>query len=563
MADENAEFQPQRAAARPACPRPESAPASPQRTIDMDHRVHIRRALISVSDKTGVVEFAGALRQLGVEIISTGGTAELLAEAGVAVTTVEQVTGFPEMMDGRVKTLHPAVHGAILARRDDDRHVESMRAHGIDPIDLVCVNLYPFEETSRRDGASDDDVIEQIDIGGPTLLRSAAKNHQFVAVVTSPLDYPRVLHELLSHDTTTSLQLRRELAAAAYQRTCEYDAAISGWIAPGEGSDLPGELALTMRRRQLLRYGENPHQAAALYVDPTSHQASVATARVLHGKPLSYNNLHDASAALELVVDLHRASKDLWVAAIIKHTNPCGAAIADNGPGAFLRAYEGDSRAAFGGILAVNQVLDKRTAQQIAGDNRFFEVIVAPGYQFDALSVLGDRWANVRLLAVGNLTTEQSHDLVTKSIPGGMLAQHRDNAIPSPDDWTHVAGPKPTESLVRDAAFICTITKHLKSNAIAIGRDYQVLGIGCGQVDRVTACQLAVEKAGDRLTSDAPTIAASDAFFPFADGPQVLIDAGVTCIVQPGGSRRDQETIDACAQSDVTLLMTGVRHFRH
>ncbi len=523
----------------------------------------IRRALISVSDKSRLIEFAKSLSQHGIQLISTGGTARTLTEAGLAITAVEQVTGFPEMMDGRVKTLHPAIHGAVLARRDEPSHLQAMQQHDINPIDLVCVNLYPFEETIRRTGVTTNEAIEQIDIGGPALVRSAAKNHEFVTIVTSPDQYDRVANELRDNDGSTTLALRRELAAVAFQHTSIYDAAIGAWMASAEAEGIPTQLLLALQLRRELRYGENPHQRAALYTSAESSGSNVATAHILHGKPLSYNNLHDASAALQLIQDLDQLEPNSAAAAIIKHTNPCGAAVAASAAEAFEQAYEGDPLAAYGGVLAVSQRVDDAAAERICQGQRFLEVIVAPGFDEQAEQALAHRWKNVRLLAVGKLSAPSGEPLDLKSIPGGILAQTRDILVADPDRWKHAAGPAPSKAMLDHGAFLWTVTKHIKSNAIAIGKDRQLLGIGAGQVDRVTACRIAIEKAGDRITTPGVTIAASDAFFPFTDGPQLLIDAGVKCVVHPGGSKRDQETLDLCNQHEVTCLLTGIRHFRH
>ncbi|MEE9131530.1 MAG: bifunctional phosphoribosylaminoimidazolecarboxamide formyltransferase/IMP cyclohydrolase, partial [Phycisphaerales bacterium] len=486
-----------------------------------------------------------------------------LTEAGLTITPVEQVTGFPEMMSGRVKTLHPAIHGAVLARRDEPSHLQAMQQHDIAPIDLVCVNLYPFEETIRRTGVTANEAIEQIDIGGPALVRSAAKNHDFVTIVTSPDQYDRVANELRDNDGSTTFALRRKLAAVAFQHTSRYDAAISAWMASAEADGIPTQLLLALQLRQELRYGENPHQCAALYTSAESTGSSVATAHILHGKPLSYNNLYDAAAALQLIQDLDQLEPSSAAAAIIKHTNPCGAAVAASAAEAFEQAYEGDPLAAYGGILAVSQRVDHTAAHRICDGQRFLEVIVAPGFDEQAEHALAQRWKNVRLLAVGELSPPSDEQMDLKSIPGGILAQTRDRLVADPDRWKHAAGPAPNKTMLAHAAFLWTVTKHIKSNAIAIGKDRQLLGIGAGQVDRVTACRIAIEKAGDRITAQSVTIAASDAFFPFTDGPQLLIDAGLKCIVHPGGSRRDQETLDLCNQHDVTCLLTGIRHFRH
>jgi phosphoribosylaminoimidazolecarboxamide formyltransferase / IMP cyclohydrolase len=531
----------------------------------------IRRALISVSDKSDLIPFARALTELGVELISTGGTAAALARAGLKVLSVDQVTGFPEMMDGRVKTLHPAIHGALLGRRDLPAHLQAMQKHNITPIDLVCVNLYPFEQTILQPGISSEHAIEQIDIGGPSMLRSAAKNFQFVTVVTSTDQYDRVISDMHAHEGATSLELRRDLAAAAFTRTAEYDTAISAWMGTRREQPFPSMLRLSYAHQQDLRYGENPHQKAAVYKNPASAEPSVVSAQILHGKELSYNNLHDGAAALELVQDLSELFPGRAAAVIIKHANPCGTAVASALGDAFERAYAGDPLAAYGGILAVNLPIDASAANRITTGQKFMEVIVAPAidgrpaFDPEGLKLLQQRWANVRLLAVNGLRHTGHRKLNYKSIPGGMLVQERDMKLANVNEWRHVAGPRPSEQTLDDAAFAWTIAKHLKSNAVAIGRDGQLLGGGMGQVDRVTACRLAIERAGDRLKGSHPSmaVAASDAFFPFADGPRLLIDAGVKCLIHPGGSKRDQETIDLCEQCGVTCMLTGVRHFRH
>jgi phosphoribosylaminoimidazolecarboxamide formyltransferase / IMP cyclohydrolase len=524
--------------------------------------VRVARALLSVSDKTDLVPFARALVEMGVALISTGGTARALEAAGVPVTPVEQVTRFPEMMDGRVKTLHPAIHGGLLALRDHDDHMQAMHAHGIEPIDLVCINLYPFEQTIRREGVSWDEAIEQIDIGGPSMIRSAAKNHRFVAVVTSAAQYDLVVSQMRAHGGAVTDELRRELAAAAFSRTAEYDAAISAWMHQGAETPFPHVLRTTHVFRQSLRYGENPHQTAALYADPAAGGASVVGAAMLHGKPLSYNNLLDAAATLELVHDLHDVFDRRPAAAIVKHTNACGAAIGSSAAEAFRKAYEGDALAAYGGIYATNVVIDLEAADAIAQGDRFLEVIVAPGFHPEAAARLADRWKNVRLLDVGPFRRSAIEPPTLRSIPGGMLVQGRDTVLAKPQEWTVAAGPAPAPSLREDAVFAWTLVKHLKSNAVCIAANQQLLGAGAGQMDRVTASRLAIEKAGPRIAG-APAVAASDAFFPFADGPKLLIDAGVKCLVHPGGSKRDEDTFQLCRDRGVTCLLTGVRHFRH
>ena len=528
---------------------------------DSSELISIRRALLSVSDKSGLVDLARALDRRGVELVSTGGTAAILAEAGLDVSRVEDLTGVAEMMGGRVKTLHPAIHGAVLARRDLDEDRRAMAEHGITPIDLVCVNLYPFEQAVGRAGTTAAEALEQIDIGGPAMVRSAAKNHAFVAVLTSPEQYPQLLAELDAHDGATTPAFRRLLAAAAFRLTARYDGAISGWM-ESRDSQAPAV-------HRTLRYGENPHQGARLDVLSGTTGPSIPSASVLHGKALSYNNILDAAAALALVQDLHRIDPHRGCAAIIKHTNACGAARAPDLADAFDRTCEGDPLAAYGGILAVNRTMDAATARRICHGERFLEVIVAPGYEDAALSMLSERWKNVRLLAVGDLGEAPGDAVVTgrfldtRSIPGGMLVQDRDTAIEHPDDWTHAAGPAPSGDMLDDAAFAWTVVKHLRSNAVVLAADGRMLGGGCGLVDRVSACRLAIDKAHGKLGDRGSSVAASDAFFPFPDGPQLLIEAGVGCIVHPGGSRRDQLTNDLCDERGVTCLLTGVRHFRH
>lgn len=541
----------------------------------MPDLVPIQRALISVSDKTDLVPFAKALAAQGVEIISTGGTAKALAEAGVPVTPIDEITGFPEIMDGRVKTLHPKVHGALLAVRDNPDHQKAMADHGIRPIDLICVNLYPFERTVSNPGVDRKAAIEHIDIGGPSMIRSAAKNFEYVAVVTSARQYDAVVTDLQKNGGATSWGLRASLASAAFSRTAEYDAAIASYL----GRTGPGALADVLRLSYVkvdeLRYGENPHQDAALYRDPASTGPTVVNARQLYGKPLSYNNINDASSALELVKDLRRLDPARVGAVVVKHTNSCGAAVAESCADAVDAALAGDPIAAYGGILAVNRPFDRAAAERVLVESVFLEVILAPSFEDDALEMLKDRWTSVRILAVGERDGSQLRKLDYRSIPGGMLVQDRDTRTASPEQWRLAAGPAPTPERLTDAAVLWTVVKHLNSNAIAIGgrpsnapRGHapdapglvRLFGAGAGQMDRVASCRIAVSKAGDRAQG---AIAASDAFFPFPDGPAILIDAGVTMLVHPGGSKRDEETFELCAQRGVTCMVTGVRHFRH
>lgn len=528
----------------------------------MDDLVQIRRAILSVSDKAGLVELARTLVDHGVEIISTGGTAKALADAGIPVTHVEAVTGFPEMLDGRVKTLHPAIHGGILARRDDPSHMDALNQHGIGQIDLVCINLYPFEATVAREGVSDAEAIEQIDIGGPSMIRSAAKNHQDVAVVTSPTQYADLIEELRSQGGATSRAFRERLAADAFARTATYDAAIASYLSAGEGH-LPRILGVVGERCSDLRYGENPHQAGAVYRTPGWKGPSVVSARQQHGKQLSYNNVADAAAALRLVADCSRLESDARAACVVKHMNPCGCAVASSAAEAINAALDGDRLAAFGGIIAVSSPLDAAGAAILCAEGVFIEVLIAPAVDADALAMLRQRWQNLRVLEVGSL-----HGAVGgvefRSIPGGVLAQTSDTQRPDPSRWTLAAGPKPSDGQLRAAAVMECVVRALSSNAVAIGGQdggaVRLFGAGAGQMDRLAACRIAVEKAGDMARG---AVAASDAFFPFADGPRVLIDAGVALIVHPGGSKRDAETFALCEDRGVTCMVTGVRHFRH
>ena len=545
----------------------------------MSEHIRIRRALISVSDKSGLVEFARELAAMGVEIISTGGTAATLAKAGIAVMPIESVTGFPEMMDGRVKTLHPKVHGGLLGVRNNPEHVAAMTAHNIVPIDLVCVNLYPFEATVAKPGIAEHDAIENIDIGGPSMLRSAAKNFESVTVVTDGAQYARVIAEMRANAGATTMALRRECAQAVFARTAEYDGAIARWMstagfAHAAAADADADAAQIFPRQanirlelaDELRYGENPHQRGAVYADRSFTGPSVVGAQLLHGKPLSYNNLLDAAAALELVQDLHAQRPACTACAVIKHTNPCGAAIADSVLAAFEHAWSGDPMAAFGGIVAFSSTVDVATAEAMATGERFLEVVIAPGYEPKALETLQARWKNARLLATSHASPTIDRALTWRSIPGGMLVQERDVHRIDAAQFTHAAGPVPSAATLADAALMFAVAKHLKSNAVCIGANGTLFGAGAGQMDRVASCRNAVEKAKAKLAAMAAgtvAVAASDAFFPFADGPALLADAGVRCIVHPGGSKRDQDTFDLCNARGITCLLTGSRHFRH
>lgn len=537
-----------------------SAPTASTSTL-----AKVTRALISVSDKTGIVDLARMLHELGIEIVSTGGTSRAIQDAGIPVVSIDELTGFPEMMDGRVKTLHPKVHGGLLARRDLDTHVQSMRDHDIKPIDLVVVNLYPFEATIAKPGVTEPEAIEQIDIGGPSMVRSAAKNHASVAIVTDPSQYDALMSELKLNGGSTTLELRKQLAAQAFTQTGAYDAMISQWLLRNE-TDAPATMPIAFRRHDELRYGENPHQNASVYKQIGAPAGTLLDAQQLHGKPLSFNNINDASAALELVRAMARTQPEAYNTCVVKHTNPCGAASASTCAHAIDRAIAGDPMAAFGGILATTKPIDLEGAQRIAADGTFFEIIMAPGYHDDALALLKDRWKNLRILSVAQDAPDISREL--KFLPGGALMQERDLIVPNPTTWAHAAGPEASPKRIAAAAMLENMCRSLSSNAVLIGGidpesdsgAVRLFGAGAGQMDRVASCRGAVHKAA-MLAKGA--IAFSDAFFPFNDGPQVLIDAGVTMIVHPGGSKRDQDTFDLCDEHGVTCMTTGTRHFRH
>src|SRR5687768_6846432 len=534
--------------------------------------VPVKRALISVFDKTGLADFAKALHhEFDVELISTGGTAKFLREQGLPVTDVAEVTGFPEMMDGRVKTLHPMIHGGLLAQRDNPEHAAAMKAHGIKPIDLVCINLYPFEQTITKSGVTFDEAIENIDIGGPSMIRSAAKNHRWVLVVTSPERYEKVLGDLREHGGSCCGKHRLKQAQRAFAHTAEYDSLIANYLASAGGID-SGGMVLNLHKALDLRYGENPHQRATLLVGKKPDEASVAFALQLHGKALSYINLLDADAALGCVKEF-----DPPAACIVKHATPCGAAVARDTATAFLRAYEADALAAFGGIVALNRDVDLATAQAVVSIDKLLEVIVAPRYDDDALKLLRDRWKNVRLLEVGPLhggtgsqpasgrgsqagATFDPSELSMHKIVGGYLVQQRDTLGVDGANWKTVTTREPTAAELNDLRFAWLVCKHVKSNAIVLARDGVTVGIGGGQVDRVGAARQAVEKAGPKSKG---SVAASDAFFPFPDAPRLLLDAGVTAIIQPGGSVRDQESVAGANERGAAMVLTGQRHFRH
>jgi len=521
----------------------------------MSDLIPVRRALLSVSDKTGLKQFASALHhEFNIELISTGGTAKFLRDAGLPVKDVAEVTGFPEMMDGRVKTLHPTIHGGLLALRDNDEHLSAMRVHGIEPIDLAVINLYPFEMTIKKPGASFGEAIENIDIGGPSMIRSAAKNHRFVLVVTSPERYEQVIFDLREHKGSSNGRQRLRQAQLAFAQTAEYDSMIANYLASAGQIDSAG-MILNLHKSMDLRYGENPHQKATLLVAKKPEEASVAFSKQLHGKALSYINLLDADAALNVVKEFTEPA-----ASIVKHATPCGAAIGADLSQAFNRAYQGDPLAAFGGIVALNKRVNFSTATAITSIDKLLEVIVAPAYDDDALKLLRERWKNVRLLEVGPLGHVDQAELHLHKIVGGYLVQQRDLAGINEAQWKIVSRRQPTETQLADLKFAWLICKHIKSNAIALARDGMLIGSGGGQVDRVNAARIALSKAGERGRG---SVAASDAFFPFPDGPKLLLDAGVTAIVHPGGSVRDQESIELVDQAQAVMVLTGERHFKH
>jgi phosphoribosylaminoimidazolecarboxamide formyltransferase/IMP cyclohydrolase len=523
----------------------------------------VTRALLSVSDKTGLVDLGHALAGRGIELVSTGGTARTLREAGLAVRDVAEITGFPEMMDGRVKTLHPMVHGGLLALRDNADHVAAMEAHGIGPIDLLVVNLYPFEETVAK-GGDYDACVENIDIGGPAMIRAAAKNHAFVNVVVDVEDYPALLAELDAQDGQTRLAFRQRLAQVAYARTAAYDAAVSTWMAGAINEPAPRRRAVAGSLAQTLRYGENPHQAAAFYVDG-SNRPGVATARQVQGKDLSYNNINDTDAAFELVSEF--APGDGPACAIIKHANPCGVARGATLLDAYKAAFDCDRTSAFGGIIALNQPLDAATAEEIAGI--FTEVVIAPGADEAALGIFA-RKKNLRLLLTEGLADPAQAGRMIKQVAGGYLVQDKDAGRIGADDLRVVTRRAPTEAEMSDMLFAWKVAKHVKSNAIVYARGGATVGVGAGQMSRVDSCRIAARKSQDMaetLGLAAPltqgSVVASDAFFPFADGLMTAAEAGATAVIQPGGSMRDDEVIAAADEAGLAMVLTGMRHFRH
>ncbi|WP_404934243.1 bifunctional phosphoribosylaminoimidazolecarboxamide formyltransferase/IMP cyclohydrolase [Nitratireductor sp. L15S-10] len=525
--------------------------------------VPVRRALLSVSDKKGIVEFARALSGRNVEIVSTGGTSRTLSGEGIPVRDVSELTGFPEIMDGRVKTLHPGVHGGLLGIRDDADHASAMKEHHIAPIDLLVINLYPFEEV-RFGGGDYPTTVENIDIGGPAMLRAAAKNHAYVAVVTEPADYARILDALTENDGALPYRLRQELAAKAFARTAAYDAAISSWFAETLKVNAPDFRAVGGRLREVMRYGENPHQTAGFYVTGES-RPGVATATQLQGKQLSYNNINDTDAAFELVSEF--SPERSAAVAIIKHANPCGVAEGATLREAYEKALACDPVSAFGGIVALNRPLDAEAATEIV--RIFTEVIIAPDATEEARAIVAAK-KNLRLLVTGGLADPRAPGLAVKTVAGGLLVQSRDNGVVDELDLKVVTRRAPSEKEMADLVFAFRVAKHVKSNAIVYVRDGATVGVGAGQMSRVDSARIAARKAEDAAQAAGNaepltkgSVVASDAFFPFADGLLSAVEAGATAVIQPGGSMRDDEVIAAADEHGIAMVMTGMRHFRH
>ncbi|MCO5734568.1 bifunctional phosphoribosylaminoimidazolecarboxamide formyltransferase/IMP cyclohydrolase [Rhizobium sp. SSA_523] len=531
--------------------------------IPAPDKVRLRTALLSVSDKTGIVELARALSEFGVRLLSTGGTFKTISDAGLDVVDVSDVTGFPEIMDGRVKTLHPNVHGGLLAIRDDADHVKALEEHGIGTIDLAVINLYPFEEV-RAKGGDYPTTVENIDIGGPAMIRAAAKNHAYVTVVTDPQDYPQLIEALRSDDGQTAYAFRQKLAARAYARTAAYDTMISNWFAEALDIEIPRYRTLGGVLSQEMRYGENPHQSAGFYLTGEK-RPGVATARLLQGKQLSYNNINDTDAAFELVSEF--AAENAPACAIIKHANPCGVATGSSLTDAYRRALACDSVSAFGGIVALNSLLDAQTASEIV--KIFTEVIIAPEVTDEAQQIIAAK-KNLRLLVTGGLADPRARGLTAKTVSGGLLVQTRDNAMVEDLDLRVVTKRAPTEQELVDMRFAYKVAKHVKSNAVVYAKDGQTAGIGAGQMSRVDSARIAGMKAEDAARAmgwpqpmTKGSAVASEAFLPFADGLLSMIAAGATAVIQPGGSVRDEEVIAAADEHGVAMVFTGMRHFRH
>ncbi|UCZ53794.1 bifunctional phosphoribosylaminoimidazolecarboxamide formyltransferase/IMP cyclohydrolase [Bacillus shivajii] len=510
-----------------------------------------KRALVSVSDKTGIIPFVQDLEDLGIEVISTGGTKKALQEAGVKVIGIEEVTGFPEIMDGRVKTLHPRIHGGLLAVRDNEEHLSALKEQGIGLIDYVIVNLYPFQQTIENPDSTYDDAIENIDIGGPSMIRAAAKNHRDVAVIVDSKDYPVILEELKQNDGELTEMRRRKLAAKAFRHTASYDALIAEYLTTQVGDEAPETLTVTYNQKQMLRYGENPHQQAAFYERPLGNPASIANAEQLHGKELSYNNINDADAALAVVRDF----TDPAVAAI-KHMNPCGVGVGESVFEAYEKAYEADPISIFGGIVASNRKIDGETAVKMK--EIFLEIIIAPDFSEEALAILTEK-KNLRLLKV-NLEHNHSSEQRITTVSGGALMQETDTLSFEDVSVTNPTKREPSEDEWKQLKMAWKVVKHVKSNAIVLGKEDRTIGIGAGQMNRVGSAKIAIEQAGEEAKG---SVMASDAFFPMSDTVETAAKAGITAIIQPGGSKRDQESIDKADEYGIAMVFTGVRHFKH
>ncbi|RYM05223.1 bifunctional phosphoribosylaminoimidazolecarboxamide formyltransferase/IMP cyclohydrolase [Sporolactobacillus sp. THM7-7] len=511
-----------------------------------------KRALVSVSDKTGLIEFVNKLVDAGVEIISTGGTKKTIEAAGIPVRSVSDVTGFPEILDGRVKTLHPAIHGGLLAVRDKKEHMDAIAAHNIQPIDFVIVNLYPFKETVSKPDVTYEEAVENIDIGGPSMLRSAAKNHRSVTVVCDPADYDLVAGSL-DEQAEVPFELKQKLAAKVFRHTAAYDALIADYFTKKTGEAFPEKLTITYEKKQALRYGENPHQQAAFYSEPIKNEATIAEAKQLHGKELSYNNIRDADAALGIVKEFKKPA-----AVAVKHMNPCGVGTGETVNEAYDKAYEADPVSIFGGIVALNREVDKALAEKL--HSIFLEIVIAPSYTDEALAIL-EKKKNIRLLTV-KLTDDNQDFLQYTSVRGGILVQDLDTKgyEDIKDDLKVVTSRKPTEEEMGSLAFAWTIVKHVKSNAIALVNNGRMVGMGGGQTNRVGAAKIAIEEAGEKAKG---AVLSSDAFFPMGDTVEAAAKAGITAIIQPGGSIRDQESIDMANKYNIAMVFTGMRHFKH
>lgn len=514
-----------------------------------------RRAIISVSDKTGIVEFAQSLKNLGFEILSTGGTAKILSESGIDCTSVSDITGFPECLDGRVKTLHPAIHGGILAMRSKSEHMEQIKKLNIKPIDIVCINLYPFKETILKEDVTLETAVENIDIGGPTMLRAAAKNWQDVVVVVDPSDYKTVIDELKANDEV-SKQIKFRLAGVVFEHTAQYDALISSYLRSQRGDDiLPDNLTLTYEKVQEMRYGENPHQKAAFYAEIGAPANSLVSAKQIHGKELSYNNINDTNGALDVLKEFD-CSKPVAVA--VKHANPCGVGVGETILEAYLNAYEADSVSIFGGIVALNREADKKTAEELA--KIFLEIIIAPSFSKEAIEILSAK-KNIRLLVLPQLAKANSENSVDlKKVVGGLLVQELDTKLFCESDLKCVTKRAPTADEMMQLEFAWRVVKHVKSNGICLVKGNRTVGIGPGQTNRVTALELAVNYAGDNAKG---AVMGSDAFFPFSDCIEVAKRAGITAVIQPGGSVRDEDSIKAADEANIAMIFTGMRHFKH